>query len=223
MEPRVKIISTNPGFSANILDYYDACRDMCEESYSVSLSHYRLLQFDNVTPSDFWKEYLWCCSVSGFNSKILAVKFTSLLKAYGEHPWLTGLAKWEDVEIVLANKAKFAACNRTIGLMLEYWKCGVGWWKCFKNDYLKDVEAIGKLPFMGPTMRYHLARNIGLDTVKPDLHLWRLAKHYKFDSPIKMCEYIQSRRTERLGVIDLILFYGASEWGSLEIKEEGAR
>ena len=41
---------------------------------------------------------------------------------------------------------------------------------------------------MGPVMRYHLARNIGLDAVKPDRHLVRLTKHFCFKDAYTMCE-----------------------------------
>jgi len=68
------------------------------------------------------------------------------------------------------------------------------------------VEYLETLPWIGPITKYHLARNIGIDTVKPDRHLVRLAKRFNFSSPLVMCQEIQKETHDKLGVIDVILW-----------------
>jgi endonuclease III len=68
------------------------------------------------------------------------------------------------------------------------------------------IEYLDSLPWIGPITKYHLARNIGIDTVKPDRHLVRLAKRYGYNSPLELCKEIQKTIPESLGVIDLILW-----------------
>lgn len=72
-----------------------------------------------------------------------------------------------------------------------------------EEDKLTYLET---LPWIGKITKYHLARNIGIDTVKPDRHLTRLAKKYGYDSPLEMCIDIQKMISEKLGVIDVILW-----------------
>lgn len=43
------------------------------------------------------------------------------------------------------------------------------------------IEWAGALPFVGPITKYQLAKNAGVDTVKPDLHLCRLAGIHQAD------------------------------------------
>lgn len=71
------------------------------------------------------------------------------------------------------------------------------------DDKINHLET---LPWIGPITKYHLARNIGIDTVKPDRHLVRLAKMFGFESPMKMCEHIHKDNGTKLGTIDVVLW-----------------
>jgi hypothetical protein len=68
------------------------------------------------------------------------------------------------------------------------------------------IEYLQTLPWIGQITKYHLARNIGIDTVKPDRHLVRLAEMFKFESPMKMCNYIKNDNGTKLGTIDVVLW-----------------
>ena len=70
------------------------------------------------------------------------------------------------------------------------------------------IKFIDTLPMMGPVTKYHLARNIGIDCVKPDRHLVRLAERFGYATPLEMCQDIQREigGSEKLGTIDLVLW-----------------
>ncbi|MDP2797892.1 MAG: hypothetical protein Q8N94_10340 [Methanoregula sp.] len=75
--------------------------------------------------------------------------------------------------------------------------------KCAKDP----IEYLQTLPYIGKITKYHLARNIGIDCVKPDRHLVRLAENFGFDTPNQMCVEIQKTFSdERLGTIDVVLW-----------------
>jgi hypothetical protein len=40
---------------------------------------------------------------------------------------------------------------------------------------VERLEYLGSLPWIGAITKYHAARNFGVDCVKPDIHLTRLA------------------------------------------------
>ncbi len=77
--------------------------------------------------------------------------------------------------------------------------------KSAENDTAR-IERLGELPWIGAVTKYHLARNIGIDCVKPDRHLTKLAEQFQFETPLVMCIEIQKITGERLGVIDVILW-----------------
>ena len=62
------------------------------------------------------------------------------------------------------------------------------------------------LPWIGPITKYHLARNLGVDCVKPDRHLARLAERFGYGTPDAMCRAIQDELGGRLGTIDAVLW-----------------
>ncbi len=81
------------------------------------------------------------------------------------------------------------------------------------------IEYLAELPWIGNITKFHLARNIGIDTVKPDRHLVRLADRFGFKTPLEMCLEIQRYTKEKLGVIDVILWRYSNINGSKIIKE----
>jgi hypothetical protein len=63
------------------------------------------------------------------------------------------------------------------------------------------------LPLIGEVMKWHLARNLGFDCVKPDRHMNALASEYGFSDPWKMCERVQKYYpNDRLGTIDVVFW-----------------
>lgn len=70
------------------------------------------------------------------------------------------------------------------------------------------------LPFIGAVTKHHLAKNLGLDTIKPDVHLMRLAKAEKV-SPVALCARLAYQTGYRLSTIDSILWRACAD-GYLE-------
>jgi len=86
-----------------------------------------------------------------------------------------------------------------------------------RSDDQHKLEYIRTLPWMGgEALGYHLARNIGIDCVKPDRHLKRLAETFGYSTPQKLCENIREMigGSEKVGTIDLILWRWCNIHGS---------
>ena len=66
------------------------------------------------------------------------------------------------------------------------------------------------LPFIGSITKYHLAKNLGVDTIKPDVHLVRLAKREQV-SPIALCARLAYLTGYKLSTIDSILWRGCAD------------
>jgi hypothetical protein len=88
------------------------------------------------------------------------------------------------------------------------------WFEKLKHSD-NPIDYLETLPWIGPITKYHLARNIGIDCVKPDRHLVKLANMFGFSSPYEMCIEIQKYSpNDRLGTIDLILWRDCNLRGS---------
>jgi hypothetical protein len=156
----------------------------------------------------FFKEYTWCVYVSGFRAAHVSKRFKELLQAHeiedaqGTYlePKLVS-ADMSKIRAVWKNKAKATAVVKT---RIE---CATRGWPTFSRVYASTRTPIqlSFLPFMGPALSHHLARNLGnLNVVKPDVHLIRLASHYGYKSALEMCQDVS---IDPPGKTDLILWF----------------
>jgi hypothetical protein len=141
--------------------------------------------FDKCTPEQFFNEYVWCVLNAGMKEQV-ARKIYERFMSMG------------NLETV-GHLGKRAAIKRGLE---EYPQ----WFRLLQSVPDK-IEYLETLPWIGKITKYHLARNIGIDCVKPDRHLVKLAKSFGYETPLKMCEDIQRNVPyERLGTIDIILW-----------------
>lgn len=72
------------------------------------------------------------------------------------------------------------------------------------------VEFCGTLPWIGGITKFHLAKNFGVDVVKPDVHLGRLAKHYG-TTPQALCDHLAKLSGYKSRTVDLILWMACAK------------
>lgn len=225
MEPRIELNFEN--LTAPSLEtveaYFRDARKFVNQYYPDVYNHYKHLYPSIVTSDFFLREYVWCVYTSGFNSHIVAKHFENIYPVYheillnAETNLLTAFdhtledVMWQNISKCIANRRKFDAILETIKFIAVY-----GYAK-FSREYLQSADTMQKLAYIGPVTKFHLARNLGFDVVKPDLHLTRLADFFDFLSPLGMCQYLADNFDERLGVVDLILFYAASTFGTKDL------
>jgi hypothetical protein len=59
---------------------------------------------------------------------------------------------------------------------------------------------------MGPATSHHLAKNIGLDVVKADRHLLRIAEKAGYNCPDELCETISEYVGDKKSVVDVVIW-----------------
>ena len=72
-----------------------------------------------------------------------------------------------------------------------------------------QVAYVATLPYMGPIIRYHLAKNLGVDCAKPDRHLERIAGK-GFEAVQAFCERLARESGDRTATVDLVLWRAAA-------------
>ena len=72
------------------------------------------------------------------------------------------------------------------------------------------IEFCAKVPWVGPITKFHLAKNLGVDVAKPDVHLNRLAKLESLSAQ-ELCERLALETGYRAATIDLILWRACAD------------
>jgi hypothetical protein len=72
------------------------------------------------------------------------------------------------------------------------------------------LEFLQELPWIGPVTSYHLAKNLGVDAAKPDVHLERLAAWEGTDTH-RMCARLSRQSGYRIATVDSILWQACAD------------
>lgn len=173
--------------------------------YSEEIHYFSNLRpFEEQKPGGFVYEYIYVILNSGISAKSAKKIYDRVIKAMETDP-----ENWTD-EIPNVPWKKSAICRAVAD--------GQDWFEVIKATAPEErIKVIRTLPGMeGDALGYHLARNMGIDTVKPDRHLKRLAARFDYRNPMEMCLDIQSdfEKKLKLGTIDYILWRYCTIHGS---------
>ena len=144
------------------------------------------------TADEFMWQYIWVVISSGMKNQIARIIEQRIVKAYNDNkPINTAFrhkGKVKAIEFMVANHDKLF------------------------EDYLEAdsrLEFLKSLPYIGDITKYHLAKNLGEDVVKPDRHLVRIAKQYEV-TPLQLCQNLVKETGYKLATVDLIIWRAAN-------------
>lgn len=177
-----------------------------KEGFGEEIDWQDSIQLSHINESDFLREAAWVVLSSGMAEVVIRRKFPPLSGAF--YHWRSAADIFLDSEqcrkkalVIFRNIRKIEAI---ITIAQRVFREG---FEFFKRQIQQDgVRVIRSLPFMGPATSYHLAKNIGLDVVKPDRHLLRVAAAAGFESPEQLCKDINAVVGDRISVIDLVIW-----------------
>jgi hypothetical protein len=158
----------------------------------------RLKKTPILQADEFAKEVIYVILASGFSQKTAKKKFTEITyylnKLGNKNPTLDALLK------IFNNTNKMSAVlkiwNNRQQITVDYYK--------IKTDENKMIY-LKSLPFIGTITVNHIARNLGINTVKPDVWIIRLATALNI-SYEKMFAKIANNTDLPIGYIDIILW-----------------
>lgn len=139
-------------------------------------------------PDDFFHEFMWVVLSSGMKNQVARLIEGRIFAAWGAgSPTSTAfrhVGKVKAIDYVKENR---------VGVFTQY-ICADD-----KLEYLKS------LPWIGDITKYHLAKNLGADVVKPDRHLVRIAREYGV-SCFELCRRLAELTGMRVAAIDQVLW-----------------
>lgn len=153
---------------------------------------------ENIKPpanaKEFASEAIYVILNSGFSNRIAVPIFKKCMLA---------LDAGESVKTVFGHPGKSKAID-------DIWRRRNYLFSQFKKaDNL--IEFCATLPWAGgPIVRFHLAKNLGADLAKPDVHLNRLADAEGVSAQA-LCERLAAETGYRAATIDLILWRACAD------------
>jgi hypothetical protein len=197
--------------------FYRQClKWVIDSGFEDRVIYFRQLQVAGTDIQDFFEEYVHVVLASGFKWAIVE-KYKPLL-APGFRQWkISAIARDPDsvfrqAQSIFRHTKKIKAIIDT-ALELSKWTA---------DEYTDFIDMVATLdgdkvlrmlrtfPYIGPITQYHLARNLGLDFPKPDIHLCRAAA--KFGYPpneewvFRFVDVIANFTSERPGTIDYVIW-----------------
>jgi hypothetical protein len=155
---------------------------------------------------DLLREAAWVILCSGFNERVVRHRFDAISLCFCD---------WVSAEYIVrrAERCRSTAMSvfgnaRKIGAILDvcHHVCEEGFGTLSIRILADPVRELRKLPFIGPVTTYHLAKNLGIDVVKPDRHLARMAARLGFRSAESLCTAIGHEVGEPAAVVDIVLW-----------------
>jgi len=151
---------------------------------------------ENLQPCDncitFCKEYIWVILNAGMKNQVARKIYNRVIKA---------IAEKKSVDKVFHHKGKVKA----IDYMLDNCEAVFRQYQRARNK----PKFLESLPWIGQITKYHLAKNLGVDTAKPDRHLVRIAKQFNM-SCFELCKKLSWETGLRVATIDVVLWRAAN-------------
>jgi len=151
------------------------------------------VKFSKITARYFFKQYVWVVLASGFKVSIVE-------KIYER--WSKNPTNFSVIRHPLKRKAIEKTSKNYVQRFNEL--------KSKKTESEK-LEYLSTLPHIGDITKYHLAKNLGIEVAKPDVHLQRLMKKFGFKDVQEMCKVIQKKFHHKISVIDIVLWRYAEQ------------
>ncbi len=186
--------------------YMTAKETVTEKGFASEIDWQDEIQFSQVTESDMLREAAWVVLSSGMRETVIREKFPYISAAF--HSWQSAKCITASSEQCRSRALAVFCHKRKINAIITIAKriCEQGFEEFKKCIHEEGIEFIQTLPYMGPATSYHLAKNIGLDVVKPDRHLLRVAAAAGYDNPALLCEDIAALVGDRVSVVDLVIW-----------------
>jgi hypothetical protein len=199
-----------------------ACEYMSIAGLEEEITWQRNLQLEKFSEADLLREGAWVILCSGFREATVRRVFDHLSLCFFD---------WESAFEISTNATTCMSAAR--GSFRNEQKLSAivhlaelvnlsGFEKLKERILVNPIDELQIIPFIGPTTAWHLAKNLGLDSSKPDRHLLRAASALGFGSPFALCDTVSKMFNEQVRVVDLILWRYLADNPSLRVAWSGS-
>jgi hypothetical protein len=188
------------------LEFYIGAKEhVLQSGFAQEIDWQEGLTLDEIDARHVLQEQAWVVLSTGMRATVVAQLFESISSAF---------CNW-DIDAIQRNpnrcidrafrafrhRGKINAIATNCGLLadegLDEWKNAL---RIFGPTWLM------RLAYIGPVTCMHLAKNFGLDVVKPDRHLIRMSQASGHRDAGSLCELFSDLSGDRVSVVDLVLW-----------------
>lgn len=203
---RIRMRNSNQNAKDLASSYLDVKKHVINKGFAWEVDWQENQSIESLTESEFCREAAWVILSSGMGVRSVRSVFGKISSAFLD---------WEDsgkivghgdicVSQALLHFNHKGKINAILSIIQQVNRIG---FEAFKSKLFDNgVEYIEQFSFFGPATSLHLAKNIGMNVVKPDRHLVRLAEALNFSTPDKLCKVIANLIDEKASVIDVVLW-----------------
>ena len=192
-------MNENTGRRAGLEAYLLARTTIIVDGYQDEIDYVRNIKpISEQKEADFFREFVWVVLNAGMKEQIARKIFDKYFDSCGDSSVIGHKGKRDAIEQGFVYSKKWFEHLQLL------------------HTTQSQLNFFESLPWVGPITKYHLARNLGIDCVKPDRHLVNWAKRLGYVSPYDMCrdiQYFMDDPQEKLGVIDVILWRYCNLYG----------
>jgi hypothetical protein len=190
-----------------LIDFYLLAKGVVVgEGFGDEITWQGQIQFSRVDESIFLREAAWVVLSCGMRETVVRRKFQAISLAF--YNWLS--ARHIRTNARQCRRGAFRVfghlgkINSIIEIARSIDKAG---FDTFKRKVQTDgILFLQSLPYVGPATSYHLAKNVGLDVVKPDRHLVRISALMGYADPAELCRAISTAVGDRVSVVDVVVW-----------------
>lgn len=186
--------------------YFFAKMIVIDEGYSNEIQWQDELRFENITESNFLKELSWVILTSGMKTRVVSNCFHEISDCF--YNWASARKISSNSEVCLNRALHYFNHEQKIMAIINAAETisKTGFTKIKQVIERDPINTLRMFKFIGPVTVFHLAKNLGIPTAKPDRHLQRIAHLEGYDDVQELCHHIAEMSGDKIQVVDLVLW-----------------
>ena len=172
--------------------------------------------FGAFTETDLLRESVWVILCSGFREAVVRRCFDVISLCFCD--WESAADICNSAPLcrstalaAFGNRQKIDAILGTAAMVNR-----LGFAQLKQNILRDPICSVQLLPFIGPITAFHLAKNLGYATAKPDRHLVRIAGTLGYEDVHQLCSSLSQATGDPIQVVGVVLWRYAEHKGSLD-------
>lgn len=186
--------------------YMDIKQSLIQAGYGWEIDWQENQNPKAIDETTFLSELAWVILSSGMRETVIRSKFPKISMSF---------YNWQSAKLICSNSK--SCFNKAISIFNNKRKIKAILKSCeilikksldriLNNLHESGPRFLEIFPFIGPVTCFHLAKNIGISTAKPDRHLARIASLTGYLSAIDFCNDLSELTGDNISVIDIVFW-----------------
>lgn len=186
--------------------YMDIKQLLIETGYAWEIDWQENIKKEPIDETTFIRELAWVIISSGMRESIVRSKFAKISESF---------FNWKSAKLICSNsqscfKKAISIFNNERKINAIVKSCEIfirkGLDKIMNELHENGPNSLMIFPFVGSVTCFHLAKNLGVSTAKPDRHLSRICSLIGYYTPIDFCNDLSKITGDDISVIDIVFW-----------------